>query len=276
MTMTSTPSQTRGRGFAFPPKIMTVLRPVITIGLLLGLWEIAARTGMINDFLFPPPSVIFLNLFQSIGQPSGGILMDIFSSTYRLLVGVGLALVFGTLIGLAIGLTRWGRFVFRPIISAIMPIPTLAWTPILLLVFGIDDKTTITVVFIATTFEIIYNVVTGLEMMTRKVYWVASSMGASRIQMLRFVIIPGVLPYLVTGLKLGTGYAWRALIAAEMLAASSHGLGFKIFDAQEYMDMPSIYGGIIVISVMGLLIERVAIGTIEAHTINKWGINVER
>lgn len=276
MTMTSTTSRTKQRSFSLPPEIMAILRPVISIGVLLGLWEIAARTGMIDDFLFPPPSVIFLDLALSVGEPSGGILMDVFSSTYRLLAGVGLALIFGTLIGLAIGLTRWGRFIFRPIISAIMPIPTLAWTPILLLVFGIDDKTTITVVFIATTFEIIYSVVTGLEMMTRKVYWVASSMGASRLQMLRFVIIPGVLPYLVTGLKLGVGFAWRALIAAEMLAASSHGLGFKIFDAQEYMDMPSIYGGIIVISLMGLLIERVAIGALEAHTINKWGINVER
>jgi ABC-type nitrate/sulfonate/bicarbonate transport system permease component len=157
-----------------------------------------------------------------------------------------------------------------------MPIPTLAWTPVLLLIFGIDNRTTITVVFIAASFEVIYNVVTGLEMMTRKVYWVAASMGASRLQTFRYVILPGIMPYLITGLKLGVGYAWRALIAAEMLAASSYGLGFMIYDAQEYMDMKIIYGGILAISVMGLLIERVAIGALERHTVKKWGINVER
>ncbi|MEL5879183.1 ABC transporter permease [Cereibacter sphaeroides] len=276
MTMETAAAPRRARPFA-PP--MALVRPVVSLGLLFGLWEIAARTGTISAFLFPPPTAILASLWVSAGpngDPPYGTLLDIAMSLYRLLAGVGLALVLGSLIGLAIGLTRWGRAIFKPIISAIMPIPTLAWTPILLLVFGIDNRTTITVVFIAASFEIIYNVVTGIEMMTRKTYWVAASMGASRIQTLRYVIIPGILPYLITGLKLGVGYAWRALIAAEMLAASSHGLGFMIYDAQEYMDMKSIYGGILTISVLGLLIERGVVGALEKRTIEKWGVNVER
>lgn len=258
---------------------MAVIRPVVSLGVVFGLWELASRYGYINDFLFPPPTQIIAALWTAAGpdgNPPYGFVFSILLSLYRLLAGVGLALVLGTAIGLAIGLTKWGRAIFKPIISALMPIPTLAWTPVLLLIFGIDNRTTITVVFIAASFEVIYNVVTGLEMMTRKVYWVAASMGASRLQTFRYVILPGIMPYLITGLKLGVGYAWRALIAAEMLAASSYGLGFMIYDAQEYMDMKIIYGGILAISVMGLLIERVAIGALERHTVKKWGINVER
>src|SRR3546814_14617752 len=89
------------------------------------------------------------------------------------------------------------------------------------------------------------------------------------LQIFRKVIVPGILPYLITGLKLGIGYAWRALIAAEMLAASSFGLGFMIFDAAEYMSMDIIYGGIVLIGVLGYLLENVLLGRLDAVTINR-------
>ena len=95
----------------------------------------------------------------------------------RLLAGLALAAAVGTLIGILIGLTRWGRFVFKPLLSLFMPVPTLAWTPILLLLIGVDNKTTILIVFIAASFEVILNVVAGIENMNVKVFWVARSMG---------------------------------------------------------------------------------------------------
>src|SRR3546814_14769726 len=101
-------------------------------------------------------------------------------------------------------------------------------------------------------------------------------MGADNLQIFRKVIVPGILPYLITGLKLGIGYAWRALIAAEMLAASSFGLGFMIFDAAEYMSMDIIYGGIVLIGVLGYLLENVLLGRLEAVTIRRWGRSEER
>jgi NitT/TauT family transport system permease protein len=157
-----------------------------------------------------------------------------------------------------------------------MPVPTLAWTPVLLLIIGIDNRTTILVVFLAAVFEMIYIVASGIEMMNVKMLWVAQSMGASRWQIFWRVIIPGILPYLITGTRLGTGYAWRALIAAEMLAASTYGLGFMIYDASEYMNMDVIYGGVVLIAVLGYLLENVVIGRVEAATTEKWGILNER
>jgi NitT/TauT family transport system permease protein len=157
-----------------------------------------------------------------------------------------------------------------------LPIPTLAWTPILLLIFGIDDKTTITVVFLAASFQIIYNVTAGLDALSDKPFWVAQSMGASRLRCVWIVALPGIFPFLITGIKLGIGFAWRSLIAAEMLAASSFGLGFMIFDAVEYLSMDTIFGGILMIAAMGFLLENVIMGKIESATTKRWGVQVER
>lgn len=249
----------------------------IVIPLLL--WEIAARAGWINAFLFPPPSKIFATIWAQSGpsgNPPWAIEMHVGRSLMRLLAGVVLAVVIGTFIGVAVGLNKWARAIFRPIISALMPVPTLAWTPVLLLMMGIDDRTTIVVVFLAAVFEVVYTIVAGIEMMNIKLFWVAQSMGASRMQIFARVIIPGIFPYLLTGMRLGTGYAWRALIAAEMLAASSYGLGFMIYDASEYMSTDVIYGGVMLIAVLGYVLENVLIGKLEAATTGKWGVQSER
>lgn len=253
---------------------LSIARPLISIGTVFLVWEIAARAGWINAFLFPPPSAIAATLWQEL--LSGELLLHIGRSLYRLLTGMALAVVFGTLIGIAIGMTAWGRAIFKPLISAFMPVPTLAWTPVLLLLVGINDRTTIIVVFIAAAFEVIYTVVSGIEGMSVRLFWVARSMGASRQQIFWKIILPGIMPYLITGIRLGSGYAWRALIAAEMLAASSYGLGFMIFDASEYMTMEVIYGGILLIAIFGYVIENVIVGRLEAATVEKWGVQVAR
>lgn len=252
--------------------------PIISLGVPIIIWEALARSGIINTFLFPAPTAILHTLWSQIGWSGegGSLYGHVYYSMLRLLAGLGLATVLGTIIGILIGLTRWGRFLFKPLLSLFMPVPTLAWTPILLLLIGIDNKTTILIVFIAASFEIILNVIAGIENMNVKVFWVARSMGATRSQIFFKTIIPGILPYLITGIKLGSGYAWRALIAAEMLAASSFGLGFMIYEASEFMDMNTIYGGLIMISLLGYILENVLMGRLEKNTIAKWGVQVER
>ncbi len=259
--------------------VMRRIRPILSIGVPLLIWEFTARTGWINNFLFPPPSAIAQAIWLQggpYGNPPYAVLFHVLRSMVRILAGIGLALAIGCIVGLLIGLTRWGNAIFKPIVSIIVPVPTLAWTPVLLLVFGIDDRTTITVVFIAASLTIIYNVVAGAEMLGARVFWVIQSMGASPWQIFYKLIIPGIFPYLITGLKLGIGFAWRALIAAEMLAASSYGLGFMIFDATQYLSMDIIFGGMLLIALSGYLLEHVILGRVEAVTIKRWGVQVER
>jgi NitT/TauT family transport system permease protein len=252
--------------------------PLISLGIPLILWETLARAGIISDFLFPAPSAIVATLWNQAGWegPHSSLYGHVYYSMLRLLAGLGLATVLGTIIGILIGLTKWERFFFKPLLSMIMPVPTLAWTPILLLLMGVDNKTTILIVFIAASIEVILTVVAGIENMNVKLFWVARSMGASRRQVFFKVIIPGIFPYLMTGVRLGSGYAWRALIAAEMLAASSFGLGFMIYEASEYMDMKTIYGGLLLIAFLGYIIENLLLGRLEKNTVGKWGVQVER
>ena len=255
------------------------LRPVISVSVPLLLWELAARLGWINAFLFPAPSAIAAAVAVQAGpdgQPPYAIWLHAGRSLYRILAGVALAIVVGFVFGMLMGMTLWGRRILQPIVSAMLPVPTLAWTPILLLVFGIDDRTTIAVVFLAASFQVIYNVTAGLDQLSDKVFWVARSMGASRLQCIWRVALPGTLPFLITGIKLGIGFGWRSLIAAEMLAASSFGLGFMIFDSVEYLNMNLIFGGIFLIAILGYLIENVVMGKIEAATTRRWGVQVER
>lgn len=255
------------------------LRPLISVGIVLLLWELAARFGLVNAALIPPPSAVLMSLAIQAGpegHPPYATWAHVGSSLYRILAGMLLAIVVGSLVGLSIGLSRWGRRIFQPLVSAMLPIPTLAWTPILLLVFGIDDKTTITVVFLAASLQIIYNVAAGLQSLSDKPFWVAQSMGASRLCCVWTVALPAIFPFLITGVKLGIGFAWRSLIAAEMLAASSYGLGFMIFDAVEYLSMDTIFGGVVLIAAMGYLLENVIMGRVEAATTRRWGVQVER
>lgn len=255
------------------------LRPLISVGTVVFLWELAARFGLINAILVPPPSAVFMSLWIQAGpngHPPYAIWAHVGNSLYRIVAGMLLAVVVGSAVGLSIGLSRWGRRIFQPLVSAMLPIPTLAWTPILLLVFGIDDKTTITVVFLAASLQIIYNVAAGLEALSDKPFWVAQSMGASRLRCVWTVALPAIFPFLITGVKLGIGFAWRSLIAAEMLAASSYGLGFMIFDAVEYLSMDTIFGGVVLIAAMGYLLENLIMGRVEAATTRRWGVQVER
>lgn len=264
-----------GSGTNFFDRFMV---PAIALGIPLLIWEFMSRAGLISEFLFPAPTAILATLWHQRGWEGehSSLYGHVYYSMMRLLIGLGLATVLGTIIGILIGLTKWGRFIFKPIISLFMPVPTLAWTPILLLLIGIDNKTTILIVFIAASFEVILTVVAGIENMNTKLFWVARSMGATRAQIFYKVIIPGIFAYLITGVKLGSGYAWRALIAAEMLAASSFGLGFMIFEASEYMDMKTIYGGLLLIAFLGYIIENVILGRLEKNTVGKWGVQVER
>ncbi|MDE2369265.1 MAG: ABC transporter permease [Burkholderiales bacterium] len=255
------------------------MRPTLTITGLLVLWEIAGKLGWMNVALIPRPSTILAALWLQAGPagtPPYGLWAHLGASLYRILAGILLAIVFGSIVGLLIGLTKWGRRILQPVVSAMMPVPTLAWTPILLLIFGIDDRTTITVVFLSASFQIIYNVAAGLDALSDKAFWVAQSMGASRMRCVWIVALPGIFPFLITGVKLGIGFAWRSLIAAEMLAASGFGLGFMIYDAVEYLSMDTIFGGILLIALMGYILENIVMGRIEAVTTKRWGVQVER
>jgi NitT/TauT family transport system permease protein len=130
--------------------------------------------------------------------------------------------------------------------------------------------TIIGVCFLGAFFPVLYSTIQGVRGIGVHSIWVVQSMGAGPLDLFRRVLLPGALPALISGLKLGMAHSWRTLVAAEMLAALSHGLGYMIFAARSYMDVSTMFVGIVCLAVIGLLIEHAIFGTLESMTIGRW------
>jgi NitT/TauT family transport system permease protein len=152
----------------------------------------------------------------------------------------------------------------------LLPLPAVAWTPIFLVTLGRGDATIVCVCFLGAFFPILYSTIQGVQAISRHSIWVVRSMGASGVDVFFKVLLPSSLPTVLTGFKLGLAHSWRTLVAAEMLAAASFGLGYMIFAARAYADVSSMFVGIAMLAMMGFLLEHILFGSIERATIRRW------
>jgi len=239
----------------------------------LVIWEVAVRSGGIDATILPPPSTIVERGWMLLNPADLGqsiLLIHIGVSLWRALISFALAALLAIPFGFFLGLNKTAYLIASPLLSLLLPLPAVAWTPIFLVSLGQGDLTIIAVCFLGAFFPILYSTIQGVRGIGRHSLWVVHSMGASWLDVFRRVLLPGALPTLISGLKLGMAHSWRTLVAAEMLAALSHGLGFMIFAARSYMDVSSMFVGIVCLAVIGLLIERVVFGSLEAVTVRRW------
>lgn len=245
-------------------------RNVFPFAVMGGIWEIVAHAGLFPPKLFPPIETIavtFVHLTLSGVLPHHTI-----ATLMRLVAGFGIAAVFGVGIGLAMGRSRRVEDYLLPLVSILAPIPGLAYTPLFLLWFGPGNSTAILLVGFASSFAVIYNTWTGVKAV--KEIWLRSAhaMGANDPRVFRHVILPGALPYILTGLRLGLAQAWRILVAIEMLASVPWGLGWMIFGAQQFLATDVMLAGIIVIAIIGLALEKLVFKRLEDFTVVRWGM----
>jgi NitT/TauT family transport system permease protein len=241
---------------------------------MLVAWEASSRLGLMNPVLMPPPTAVAANILRMLHSEDGHmpvLLWHTLVSFWRILIGYGLAAVLCTGLGLLMGVNSRVHAFFDPIITILMPIPTLAWVPIVILWLGMSDATIIFVIFLAGLFPIIYNAAAGVRAISKKHLWAAEIMGATHHKIFLKVLLPGALPSIITGHILAVSNGWRALVGAEMLAGSGWGLGYLIFDARTFMDTETVYGGIVMIALLGLLIEKGLFRPLQRYTIERWG-----
>ena len=170
------------------------------------------------------------------------------------------------------GRSRRAEDIMLPLVSIGAPIPGLAYAPLFLLWFGPGNIPAVALVAFVSAFPVIYNSWTGVKAV--KEIWLrsAQAMGADDRRLFRHVVLPGALPYIVTGLRLGLAQAWRILVAVEMLAAVPWGLSWLIFGAQEFLNTDVMLGGIAVISLIGLGLEKLVFQPLENFTVVRWGM----
>jgi len=241
--------------------------PFVVVG---GLWEVVARSGIFPPRLFPPLEEV-ADTFVRL--TAAGILPHhAFETVVRLMAGFGMGAVVGVALGIIMGRSRRAEDIFLPLVSIGAPIPGLAYAPLFLLWFGLGNVGAVILVGFVSAFPIILNSWTGVKAV--KEIWVraAQVMGANERRLFRQVILPGALPYILTGLRLGLAQAWRILVAVEMLAAVPWGLGWMIFGAREFLNTDVMLAGIVVIGAIGLALEKLVFQRLEQFTVVRWGM----
>ncbi len=190
----------------------------------------------------------------------------------RLAVAFVLGAIVGVTAGMLMGRSRWAERLLLPIVSVGNPIPGLAYAPLFVICFGLGNLPAILLVAFAAAFPIAVNTWSGVRAV--KEIWIraAQSMGAQEPQLFRSVVLPGALPYVLTGLRLGLARAWRVLVAVEMLTAVGFGLGWLIFGAREFLNTDVMLAGLAMIGIVGLVLEKVVFERLERYTVVRWGM----
>ncbi len=241
--------------------------PFLVVG---AIWEIVARAGVFPPRLFPSLETIAAAFWRL--TLSGILPHHALDTVIRLGAGFALAAVVGVTIGILMGRSRLAEDIALPLVSIGAPIPGLAYAPLFLLWFGLGNTSAVLLVAFVSAFPIVFNTWTGVKAV--KEIWVrsAQAMGADDTRLFRHVILPGALPYILTGLRLGLAQAWRILVGVEMLAAVPWGLGWMIFGAREFLNMDVMLAGVAVIAIIGLALEKLVFQRLEQFTVVRWGM----
>ena len=228
-------------------RILSIASP---IGLLL-VWELAARGGFIDTRFFPAPSSILSLLFEMLG--SGELLMHTAASLQRLAWGIVIGGIPALVLGIVMGLNRTIRALVDPIIAATYPIPKSSILPLALLIFGLGESSKIFMVAIGVFFPVAINATTGVLEINKIYLDVGRNYKADRWSMFWTIALPGALPVIMTGFKLGIGIGLVLIAVAEMVGAKS-GLGYLIWSAWSTFAVEQMYVGLFVIAIIGFLI----------------------
>ena len=220
----------------------------------LGLWETAVRAGLVDPYFLPAPSTIAVRAVEMTTGENAVLPHDIRMSATRVLTGFLLSALVGVPFGLVLGMSAIVRSVFNPIVSVIRPLPALSWIPLSMLWLGIDEQQKYAIVFMGCFASILVYTTDATMRVDPILKRAAMNLGASRLQVMRHVVLPGALPDILSGLKVVLAIAWTCVISAEMVGANS-GLGFRIWTAKEWSDTGQVLVGMISISVTVLVLD---------------------
>lgn len=245
-------------------------RGVAGVVVLLAVWEGFARSGMFSTAMTPPIESIALIFWRMLMD--GTLVINTAATMLRVFIGLGISFAIAIPLGVLMARSWVAERIFSPVLSVLLPIPSLAWVPLFILWFGIGDRATIVVVIYASSFPMIYAVWTGVRAVNPIWLRAATVMGADGPTLFRKVIWPGALPYIITGLRLSFGRAWIGVIGGELLSSPKVGLGEIIFNAAEFLNSGIMLSTLVAIGIIGVFFERFVFQRLEALTVRRWGM----
>jgi ABC-type nitrate/sulfonate/bicarbonate transport system permease component len=248
----------------------SMLRAAATLFAAATTYQLVAQSGAFPKALLPTLPQIGGRLADMIAD--GSMFWHAGYTLYRMFTGFALAIVAGLPLGILMGRFRPIENFVLPLMSALMPIPSLAWVPVFILWFGLGNTVSILIVFYAAMFPMVLNAWTGVRSVNQLWLRAAGAMGADENALFWKVILPGASPFIITGLRQAFLRSWIAVVGAEMIAASDWGLGWVIYDAKEFLNADVMLAALAVIGLIGFAFERLVFGSLERATVVRWGM----
>jgi ABC-type nitrate/sulfonate/bicarbonate transport system permease component len=261
------PMAARGSGDAMPARERrSVVKPsrikqyeplvigTLSVAFVLTVWQLVANSRIMPVLFLPGPADVaqaFVKLFQT-----DDIWLDLAASGEELAIGFGMAIVIGLLIGLGMGWYTRFQYAMDPLVNFFYSTPRLVLLPLFIIWFGIDIQSKIAVIFLGALFPIIINTMAGVRNTEAALLRVAHSFGASDALIFRRVVLPGSVPFILTGFRLGVGHALTGVVVGELIAAR-HGVGMLVAIAGQTFQTPKMLAGVILIAGTGMLLTAI-------------------
>ena len=244
------------------------ITPILSFTVLIFLWELTVRFSGWDKNVLPGPYMIVESMWELIAN--GSIFKHTVASLFRVTLGFYLAALLGIPLGIILGRSQIAAMLFSPVISFLRPISPLAWIPLAMLWFGIGDQPAIFLIFLASFFPVVMATTVAVHSINPTYFYVAANFNFSRTEVIQKVVIPAIIPDVITALRLSVAIAWVVVVAAEMIAVQS-GLGYLILDARNGLRMDYVMDGMIVIGLIGLFLDYIMrrLSRIESAS---WGV----
>ncbi len=265
--MASTPASRRGG--KLPRRLAAVFWFVIPFVALAIVWAVVVEVTGVRSRIFPQITEVATALQDM--WVSGDLELHVGASLRRVVIGTVVAVVTAIPFGIALGASRVASAFFSPLLRFSVALAGIAWIPLATLWLGFGDRAVIFIVWNAMFFALTYNAMLGVQRIPTELLRAARSMGVSRTRMFFEVLVPGAMPSLVTGLRVGLGYGWRGMVAAEIIATNA-GIGYSIFLAQRFFRTDIIIAGMVIIGVLWLITDRALLAPLERRTVERWGM----
>lgn len=244
------------------------VRQIIFYAALLGLWQVLVMLRFWPEYIFPSPMRVFETIVEGIRNLA--FLTAIWVSLHRILIGYGISIVFGGTLGLLMSKFKVVDNTIGGLVLSLQTLPSICWLPLALLWFGLNDRAIIFVTIMGALFCITIATESGVKNVSPIYIKAGKNMGAKDITLFWNVIIPAALPSIIPGLRQGWSFAWRSLMAGELLFGNQ-GVGYLLLMGRELNDMSQVIAVMIMIAFISILIDKLVFGRIELNLRRKWG-----
>jgi NitT/TauT family transport system permease protein len=244
---------------------------LIAVGVVLAVWQVLVWREWRPEYIFPGPADVFARLWDDM--QTAQFWQAVGHTGRRAVVGFALSLLIGGVVGIALSRSRVLRTGVGPIITGLQTMPSIAWFPLSLLVFGLTEKAILFVVVLGAAPSIANGIISGIDGVPPMFHRLGTNLGAGNVAMYRDFVVPAAMPSVIAGLKQGWAFSWRSLMAGELLVIipGVQAIGTRLNFAREFSDAEGLIATMIVILLIGLLVDAV-FGSLERSVLRRRGL----